>query len=92
MNELINIRPQIEVIYDWMASGLIHYKRSCQYCGGEMAFKHSMYELKYNYFWICCICFREIQINFGTPFSGLNIVQADRSIILWIERSTLKLS
>ena len=44
MNQLVQIRPKIEVIYDWMASGLIHHRRACDFCDSEMALKHSLFE------------------------------------------------
>ena len=77
MNQLVNLRPQIEVIYDWMASGLIHFRRNCDLCNSEMQIKHSLYETKYNYFWICCFCYREKHINYGSPMAGLNIRNFD---------------
>ena len=87
MNQIINVRPQIEIIYDFMASGLIHYKRICDFCDSEMVVKHSMYEPKYNYYWSCSFCQRSKRLGSGSPFSGLNISALDRSIILWIERA-----
>ena len=75
-----------------MASGLIHYKRTCDFCDSEMAIRHSMYEPKYNYYWICTLCFREKHINYGSPCSGLNIRLFDKSIIMWIERATATVS
>ena len=71
-----------------MASGLIHYRRNCDFCNSEMSMKHSLYEPKYNYFWVCNLCFREKHINVGSPCSGLNIRAFDKAIILWIERAT----
>lgn len=75
-----------------MASGLIHYQRWCDFCNSEMSIKHSLYEPKYNYFWICNFCFREKHINNGSPLSGLNIMDFDKSIILWIEKATQTIS
>ena len=59
MDAIITTRPQIEVLYDWMASGLVHYKRNCDFCDNQMALRYSYYETRMNYFWICGLCFRE---------------------------------
>ena len=49
----------MEIVYDWMASGLIHYKRTCDFCSSVMSLKYSLYEPNYNYFWVCNLCYRE---------------------------------
>lgn len=88
MNYLVHSRPQIEVIYDWMASGLIHHKRSCEFCNQAMALKFSLFEPLYNYYWVCSLCCREKPLTSGSPFAGINIRIMDKAIILFVERAS----
>lgn len=92
MNFLVHIRPQIEVIYDWMAAGLIHAHRVCDNCNSPMKFIHCYYEPKYQYVWKCTLCFKERHMNQATPCNGHNFLTIDRAIILWIERSNTKVA
>ena len=70
-----------------MATGLIHHKRTCQFCGSRMQFIQHYYEPKYQYVWVCTMCFRYKHINQATPGNACNIIGIDRAIILWVERS-----
>ena len=87
MNYLIYVRPKIEVLYDWMAVGLIHHRRTFINCNSAMKFVYNYYEPKYQYLWICPLCFKERHINQGTPGNGHNILAVDRAIVLWVERA-----
>jgi hypothetical protein len=86
MDYLVHIRPQIEVVYDWMVGGLLHHKRKCIFCDCQMQLKYDNYEATYDFKWHCPYCMGETKMTASTPMNGINLIAADRSIILYIEK------
>ena len=82
MNPLNILKPKIQVIYDMMRHGLLHPRRYCTFCTGEMRLKYSVCEM-YEYIWVCPCCFGNVRLTQSTPMLGLNFIKFDVAIELW---------
>jgi len=77
-------KSTIEIVYNFAKAGLLHHKRSCDFCGMGMVMKCEPMEPRYGFVWQCPGCFQRKKLVNSTPFTGLNLKKFDTCLELWL--------